>query len=213
MSNGSAERAIRRFQKQPSEVNHECRISACQLDRAGLCSRHLPPSLRKRRIRHSHPAHKLDLYRVALLRTAWFGFRAGNSQWGAMEKCDGKFSCSPATVADALPLHRVYVDGFWMDATDVTNAEFEKFVKATGYVTIAERTPTKEEVPHCAAGEPCGRLDPSSPPQMSGAPEQSYDLICGVTSTARTGGTRKVRRATSRAGKTIRLCKSPTPMR
>ena len=34
-----------------------------------------------------------------------------------------------------------------MDATDVTNAEFEKFVKATGYVTIAERAPTKEEFP------------------------------------------------------------------
>ena len=46
-----------------------------------------------------------------------------------------------------LPIHRVYVDGFWMDATDVTNAEFEKFVQATGYVTIAERTPTKEEFP------------------------------------------------------------------
>ena len=46
-----------------------------------------------------------------------------------------------------LPIHRVYVDGFWMDATPVTNAEFEKFVKATGYLTIAERTPTKEEFP------------------------------------------------------------------
>ena len=46
-----------------------------------------------------------------------------------------------------IPIHRVYVDGFWMDATDVTNAEFEKFVQATGYVTIAERTPTKEEFP------------------------------------------------------------------
>jgi formylglycine-generating enzyme required for sulfatase activity len=34
-----------------------------------------------------------------------------------------------------------------MDATDITNAEFEKFVKATGYVTIAERAPTKEEFP------------------------------------------------------------------
>jgi formylglycine-generating enzyme required for sulfatase activity len=66
---------------------------------------------------------------------------------GSDGKCDGKFSCSPATVADALPIHRVYVDGFWMDATDVTNAEFEKFVKATSYVTIAERTPTKEEFP------------------------------------------------------------------
>ena len=66
---------------------------------------------------------------------------------GSDGKCDGKFSCSPATVADALPIHRVSVDGFWMDATAVTNAEFEKFAKATGYVTIAERTPTKEEFP------------------------------------------------------------------
>ena len=71
----------------------------------------------------------------------------GEFSMGSDGKCDGKFSCSPATVADALPIHRVYVDGFWMDATDVTNAEFEKFVKATGYVTIAERTPTKEEFP------------------------------------------------------------------
>jgi formylglycine-generating enzyme len=49
--------------------------------------------------------------------------------------------------ADARPVHRVYVDGFWMDETDVTNEEFSRFVKATGYVTIAERTPTAEEFP------------------------------------------------------------------
>src|SRR5262249_62301119 len=48
---------------------------------------------------------------------------------------------------DSQPVHRVYVDGFWMDATPVTNAQFEKFVRATSYVTIAERTPTKEEFP------------------------------------------------------------------
>src|SRR5436189_1647075 len=53
----------------------------------------------------------------------------------------------PGVTRDALPLHRVYVDGFWMDATEVTNEEFEKFTKATGYTTIAERTPTKEEFP------------------------------------------------------------------
>jgi formylglycine-generating enzyme required for sulfatase activity len=34
-----------------------------------------------------------------------------------------------------------------MDATPVTNAQFEKFVRATNYVTIAERTPSKEEFP------------------------------------------------------------------
>jgi sulfatase modifying factor 1 len=53
----------------------------------------------------------------------------------------------PGVTRDAQPIHRVYVDGFWMDKTDVRNEQFEQFVKATGYVTIAERTPTKEEFP------------------------------------------------------------------
>src|SRR5262245_66296344 len=44
------------------------------------------------------------------------------------------------------PAHRVRVDGFFMDETDVTNAQFAEFVKATGYVTTAERTPTLEEI-------------------------------------------------------------------
>jgi formylglycine-generating enzyme len=48
---------------------------------------------------------------------------------------------------DARPIHPVYVDGFWMDATEVTNEQYEAFVKATGYVTVAERKPTKEEFP------------------------------------------------------------------
>jgi formylglycine-generating enzyme required for sulfatase activity len=41
----------------------------------------------------------------------------------------------------------VYVDGFWMDQTEVTNAQFERFTKATHYVTIAERTPRAEDYP------------------------------------------------------------------
>jgi len=48
---------------------------------------------------------------------------------------------------DGRPIHRVYVDSFWMDKTDVTNEEFEKFVKATGYVTVAERKPRPEDFP------------------------------------------------------------------
>jgi formylglycine-generating enzyme required for sulfatase activity len=35
------------------------------------------------------------------------------------------------SVPNERPAHRVYVDGFWMDATEVTNAEFVKFVEAT----------------------------------------------------------------------------------
>ena len=49
----------------------------------------------------------------------------------------------PGVTRDALPVHRVHVDGFWMDATEVTNEQFEKFVAATGYVTVAETKPTK----------------------------------------------------------------------
>ena len=44
------------------------------------------------------------------------------------------------------PAHRVYVDGFWMDATIVTNAEFAQFVEATGYKTVAERPVDWEEL-------------------------------------------------------------------
>jgi len=56
--------------------------------------------------------------------------------------------CStPGLTADAQPIHRVYVDGFWMDRTEVTNAQFEKFVKATRYVTVAERVPNAAEFP------------------------------------------------------------------
>ena len=51
------------------------------------------------------------------------------------------------TVADAQPVHRVYVDGYWMDETEVTNAQFAAFVAATGYVTVAEQAPTVEEFP------------------------------------------------------------------
>jgi formylglycine-generating enzyme required for sulfatase activity len=48
---------------------------------------------------------------------------------------------------DARPIHRVYVDGFFMDTTDVTNGQFDRFVKATGYLTVAERTPHPEDFP------------------------------------------------------------------
>ena len=48
---------------------------------------------------------------------------------------------------DSRPVHRVYVDGFWMDKTDVTNAEFAKFIASTHYVTEAERTPKAEDFP------------------------------------------------------------------
>jgi sulfatase modifying factor 1 len=53
---------------------------------------------------------------------------------------------SQAGDADA-PLHRVRLSGFWLDATEVTNAQFAKFVAATRHVTDAEKVPSPDEVP------------------------------------------------------------------
>lgn len=47
---------------------------------------------------------------------------------------------------DESPKHLVHVDAFWMDQTEVTNAQFNAFVEATGYVTTAERPPDWEEL-------------------------------------------------------------------
>jgi formylglycine-generating enzyme required for sulfatase activity len=55
-------------------------------------------------------------------------------------------SADPLARADERPLHRVRVDGFWMDATEVTNAQFAAFVAATGYRTVAERPVDWEEL-------------------------------------------------------------------
>ena len=48
---------------------------------------------------------------------------------------------------EEAPAHPVTVDGFWMDQHTVTNAEFSRFVEATGYVTTAEKPPHAEDYP------------------------------------------------------------------
>ncbi|WP_374030213.1 formylglycine-generating enzyme family protein [Bdellovibrio bacteriovorus] len=48
---------------------------------------------------------------------------------------------------EEAPVHRVIVDGFWMDTSPVTNAEFKKFVDETGYVTFCEKAPEASQYP------------------------------------------------------------------
>ena len=59
------------------------------------------------------------------------------------------------------PKHTVYVDGFFIDASTVTNEAFRAFVESTGYVTVAERTPDLAEI---MAQVPPGSAPPS--PEM-----------------------------------------------
>jgi len=61
----------------------------------------------------------------------------------------GEFEMGSDDVVSRLnerPAHRVRVPGFWMDARQVTNAQFAQFVEETGYVTVAERAPDWEEL-------------------------------------------------------------------
>lgn len=68
---------------------------------------------------------------------------------------------------DEIPVHEVTLDGFWMDATVVTNRQFQAFVDATGYRTTAERpidrNDLRGQVPdEVLASLPQEALDPSS---------------------------------------------------
>ncbi len=51
-----------------------------------------------------------------------------------------------SSLADEKPSHRVRVDAYWMDETEVTNEQFREFVDATGYVTVAEKAPDLAEI-------------------------------------------------------------------
>jgi formylglycine-generating enzyme required for sulfatase activity len=67
---------------------------------------------------------------------------AGTAPPGMVWIPGGEFTMGsdhPMARPDEQPTHRVRVRGFWMDATEVTNAQFAAFVEATGYRTVAER--------------------------------------------------------------------------
>src|SRR5262245_54125018 len=78
---------------------------------------------------------------------------AGTAPEGMVWIPGGTFwmGCDDCGMLDAAPAHLVTVDGFWMDRTPITNAQFEKFVKATGYKTVAESEPDPKDFPGAKA--------------------------------------------------------------
>lgn len=79
---------------------------------------------------------------------------------------------------DERPAHRVRVDGFWIDTTEVTNAQFRAFVEATGYVTTAERPidwdELKKQLPPGTPKPPDDVLEPGS--LVFTPPDHAVDL-------------------------------------
>ena len=71
-------------------------------------------------------------------------------------------SDDPDSRSSEKPAHKVKVDGFWIDITEVTNRQFSEFVQATGYITTAEKKPDWNE------------LKKQLPP---GTPKPSNDLL------------------------------------
>src|SRR5262245_38299602 len=57
---------------------------------------------------------------------------------------------SNAFYREERPVRPETADGFWIDRHPVTNAQFSRFVAATGYVSFSERVPTREMYPDAA---------------------------------------------------------------
>ena len=103
----------------------------------------------------------------------------GEFSMGAQDPHDMHDAVGMQATTESRPVHRVFVDGFWMDATEVTNEQFAVFVKATGYVTVAERTPRAEDFP----GAPPESLVPGSvvfsPPAPCRSALRSVSMVVG----------------------------------
>ena len=121
----------------------------------------------------------------------------GEFSMGAQDPTDMHDAVGMQATNDSRPVHRVYVDGFWMDATEVTNAQFASFVKATGYVTVAERTPRAEDFPGAKPEDLVPGSVMFSPPSHPVSAEQRVPRG-GRTCPAPTGAIRPARRARSR---------------
>lgn len=86
---------------------------------------------------------------IAALFIGWQTFSSASPPQGMVWVPGGEFlmgSNSRLAKSNEQPAHKVRVSGFWIDKTDVTNAQFAAFVKATGYVTTAEKKPDWETI-------------------------------------------------------------------
>ena len=106
---------------------------------------------------------------LALLSVEFFAFASEPNPVGMVWIAGGTFTMGsdmPGSKRNEQPAHKVSVDGFWIDEHAVTNAEFQKFIEATGYKTTAERPvdweELKKKVPAGTPKPPDEMLQPGS---------------------------------------------------
>ena len=107
-------------------------IIALQMKDSASCHTNMPKRLSKE-IAPDHPGIKEG----SVKHTDMVWIEGGTFMMGA-DDSEGR--------TDEYPAHRVQLNGFWIDETEVTNAQFAAFITATGYVTVAERKPDWEEL-------------------------------------------------------------------
>ena len=104
------------------------------------------------------------------------------------------------------------VDGFWIDRTPVTNAQFREFVNATGYVTFAEIAPDREGLSRRAAAHAQSRLAGVHAAEAAGRPARLEPMV-DISNSAPTGGGPTAATASSAGSTIIRSCTSPIATR
>jgi sulfatase modifying factor 1 len=119
--------------KPAKDTAQKIRTSITKSTASACCESNIPPRFGNAKL--SQPA---AIEQQALTNNKGMIWIAG----GTYSMGAGNKQSSP----DEYPKHRVTVDGFWMDVTEVTNNQFEAFVKATGYVTTAEKKPDWNEL-------------------------------------------------------------------
>jgi sulfatase modifying factor 1 len=118
---------------QPAKKPVQKLIAPAKAKTALCCESNIPSRFGTAKLEHANNIERTEL----TSHTGMVWIDAGTYQMGG----DNNES-SP----DEFPKHAVTVKGFWMDATEVTNAQFEQFVKATGYITTAEKKPDWDEL-------------------------------------------------------------------
>ena len=119
---------------------------------------------------------------------------------------------SDAHYREEAPAHRVRVDGFFIDRTPVTNRQFKDFVKATGYVTMAEKVPDAKDYPGAL---PHMLYAGSLVFQKAVRPGRSHqpEPVVGLRRGCELAPSARARRAGSSRRKTTRSSTSPTRTR
>ena len=110
------------------------------------------------------------------------------------------------------PARSESVDGFWIDRMPVTNAEFSRFVAATGYVTYSERVPKPEMYPDAAPGISRSGLAGLRQAAASGQPARQSRVV-GLCARRELAAPQRAEQFDLPARTIIRSCTSPMRMR